>query len=216
MSLTVDILSQAWFYSCAVSISLLILFLVWRSDWHLIFSDPSRQHLLMGATVTICLLWIVRMEVVTGIHIHYLGLTGLTILLGWKFAILVSVLALFLLSLFGVESLWAAPLNLWVSIVLPITFSYLWLRSIWAWIHKQPFLFIFIGAFFNSAFAAALSMLVMANILVGMGFYSWVGVFEEVLAFSPMILLPEAIINGMFVSCLIVFKPEWVRLYHGP
>ena len=43
--------------------------------------------------------------------------------------------------------------------------------------------------------------------------YNWQVVFDNYLSILPLLLLPEALLNGMAITVLVVFKPEWMRTY---
>ncbi|OYW94828.1 MAG: hypothetical protein B7Z23_03060, partial [Pseudomonadales bacterium 32-61-5] len=88
--------------------------LVWacmRAPWVELFSDIRRQHLVCGAMLAIFLLWLVRRDFDSGLSVHFIGLTAVTLLLDWPLAILAAFAAQVGLTLIGHQQLTALGLN---------------------------------------------------------------------------------------------------------
>ncbi|WP_367278175.1 hypothetical protein [uncultured Photobacterium sp.] len=45
------------------------------------------------------------------------------------------------------------------------------------------------------------------------GLYLWGYIVDNYLALLPLLLFPEALLNGMAMTLLVVYKPEWVRTF---
>ena len=65
-------------------------------------AHPLYQHLCLGGAIVLVPLWTLRAGLHEGLEIHFLGLTSLTLLLGWRLALLAPCLTLLLLAYFGV------------------------------------------------------------------------------------------------------------------
>jgi uncharacterized membrane protein len=42
------------------------------------------------------------------------------------------------------------------------------------------------------------------------GAYSWIDLQQNLLPYFPLMFLPEAVINGWFMTLLVAFRPQWV------
>lgn len=174
---------------------------------------PERFHLLGGAAVTLALLWSVHASVDPGISLHVLATTAVVLLLGWRLAMIAAVLAELALIVLEVTTPWLAPAGWLLSAALPggVAAAIAWAARFY--LPRNPFIFIFVCAFFGSAIA------LLATWLTGAALLSWSGqplpsgAGESLVAFLPLVLFPEAFVNGAVVSMLIVYRPEWVRLY---
>lgn len=65
-------------------------------------AHPLYQHLCLGGAIVLVPLWTLRAGLHEGLEIHFLGLTSLTLLLGWRLALLAPCLTLLILAYFGV------------------------------------------------------------------------------------------------------------------
>src|SRR5690606_8989071 len=52
---------------------------LWRMPWLELFSDMRRQHLLFGTVLALFLLWLVRRDFDSGLSLHFLGMTAVTL-----------------------------------------------------------------------------------------------------------------------------------------
>jgi uncharacterized membrane protein len=78
---------------------------------------------------------------------------------------------------------------------------------------RNPFVFIFVCGFFGAGAAALATWLAAAGLLAVTGQPLPSGPGASLWAFLPLVLFPEAFINGALASMFIVYRPEWVRLY---
>ena len=71
----------------------LLLWAASRTRWIELFSDPRRQHLLVGTVLGLFALWLVRRDFDSGVSFPFLGLTPVTPLPDWPLAVLCRCLA---------------------------------------------------------------------------------------------------------------------------
>lgn len=174
---------------------------------------PERFHLLCGAAVGLALLWNVHASVDPGISLHVLAMPAVVLLLGWRLAMLSAALAEVSLIVLGVTTPWLAPAGWLLSAALPggVAAAIAWTARFY--LPRNPFIFIFVCAFFGGATALLATWLTGAALLSWSGQPSPSGEGASLVAFLPLVLFPEAFVNGAVVSMLIVYRPEWVRLY---
>ena len=66
----------------------LLIFSLRGSLLRTLHDHPLYQHLCLGGAIALVPLWTLRAGLHEGLEIHFLGLTSLTLLLGWRLALL--------------------------------------------------------------------------------------------------------------------------------
>ena len=196
-------------------LSLLICFFVSKK---LIFSqlvlDKKCQHLVFGSAACVFILWMFRTGIYDGLNVHFLWLSTLTLLLGFRWAIFSASIALLGVTIFGKESIDMLGVNFLLGILAPISLTY----GIYSLtFHKLPrhiFTYIFLCAFIPGALTIALKMLALSGYFYLDGLYSWHIIEDNYLMISTLMLFPEAMFNGMTITLLIIYKPEWVYTFY--
>ena len=187
---------------------------LWRSPWVELFTDSRRQHLLFGTVFALFLLWLVRRDFDTGVSYHFIGLTAVTLLLDWPLAIVGALVAQLGLVLLGRQDLAALGVNGSLLILLPVLVTETCAILVERAQPRNPFVYIFCSGFFAAALAALLCLLASLLLLWFDGRFvlpEWLGDF---VGYLWLIIFPEAFINGMVVSALVVFCPEWLETFN--
>ncbi len=176
--------------------------------------DKQRQHVLFGAAALTCFLWVFRAGIFAGLDVHFLCLTALTLTLGFRLAIFAGMAAL-LGATAGANESWAMfGINGLLGVVVPVGVSYL---VYWVSFHKMPrhlFVYIFICTFFPAALVIALKLALIGSYYALDNIYSWEIVVNNYIQLIPLIIFPEAFINGVVITLLVIYKPEWVYTFH--
>ena len=196
-------------------LSLLICFFVSKK---LIFSqlilDKKCQHLVFGSAACVFILWMFRTGIYDGLNVHFLWLSALTLLLGFRWAIFSATIALLGVTIFGKESIDMLGINFLLGVLAPISLTY----GIYSLtFHKLPrhiFTYIFLCAFIPGALTIVLKMLALSGYFYLDGIYSWHIIEDNYLMISTLMLFPEAMFNGMTITILIIYKPEWVYTFY--
>lgn len=206
-----EVLSPGLVSACWLLAGLLLL--VALSGLGALWNEPRRLHLVAGAALALALLWSVRADVDPGVGLHVLGITAVVLLLGWRLAMVAAALASLSLVVMGDTPSVTAPAGWLLSAAAPgaLAAAIAWLTRFH--LPRNPFVFIFGCAFFGSGLALVLTWLLSAALLSWSGQASPSGVDSSLLAFLPLVVFPEGFINGAVVSMLIVYRPDWVRLY---
>lgn len=211
MHFTADLLSPGLAWACVALASLLLLAAL--PGLRDLGGHPERLHLLFGAAVALALLWNVHARVDPGMALHVLGIPAAVLLLGWRLAMIAAALAEIALLALGITQQWLAPAGWLLSAALP---GALIVAIAWAaryYLPRNPFVFIFVCAFFGGAVAVLGAWLAGSALLTWSGQPPPSGAGASLIAFLPLVLFPEAFINGAVVAMLIVYRPHWVRLY---
>lgn len=172
------------------------------------------QHLLFGSAASVFVLWLFRAGIYTGLNVHFLWLTALTLVLGFRGALLSASLALLGITLVGKEDWAMLGINGLLGLCLPISLSYLFYNIAFHKLPRHFFIYVFVCAFLPGALMIALKMLAMGGYYWLEGIHDWTTIRENYLILIPLLLFPEAMLNGMTMTLLVMYKPSWVYTFY--
>lgn len=179
-----------------------------------LISDKKCQHLVFGSAACLFILWMFRTGIYDGLNVHFLWLSALPLLLGFRWAIFSASLALLGLTVFGKENIDMLGVNFLLGVLAPIALTY----GIYSLtFHKLPrhiFTYIFLCAFIPGALTIGLKMLALSGYFYFEGIYSWQVIEDNYLVLTTLMFFPEAMFNGMTITLLIIYKPEWVYTFY--
>ncbi|WP_324031924.1 energy-coupling factor ABC transporter permease [Aeromonas caviae] len=176
-------------------------------------AHPLYQHLCLGGAIVLVPLWTLRAGLHKGLEIHFLGLTSLTLLLGWRLALLAPCLTLLILAYFGVIPLTDIGWQALIGVALPVATSWLLFLGSWAWLPRHLFVYLFVAAFLGGALSISAKVIASALLMGVSGTYSWHTISADYLSIWPLLLFPEALLNGMTMTLLAVYRPHWVNTF---
>lgn len=191
-----------------------LLWAIWRTPWVELFSDQRRQHLLYGTVLALFLLWLVRRDFASGLSYHFIGMTVVTLLLGWPLAVLGGLVAQLGLLAVGRQDLQALGLNAVLLVLIPVLVSEQCAQLVERRQPRNLFVYIFFCGFFPAALAVLLSLLAGLCVLWLDGLYVMPPWLEDFVGYLWLIMFPEAFINGMLVTGLVVFYPDWLETFN--
>lgn len=192
----------------------LLLWAVWRAPWVELFSDQRRQHLLCGTVLALFLLWLVRRDFASGLSYHFIGMTVVTLLLDWPLAVLCGLAAQLGLLAMGRQDLAALGLNSILLVLIPVLVTELCAQLVERRQPRNLFVYIFGCGFFPAALAVLFSLLAGLGVLWLDGLYVMPPWLDDFAGYLWLIMFPEAFINGMLVSGLVVFYPDWLETFN--
>lgn len=188
---------------------------VFRSVNLAVLADNSRiQHVIFGATASLFVLWLFRTGIHDGLSVHFLWLTAMALTLGLRWAILGASIALLGVTIVGLESWSMLGVNGLLGVILPLCFSYLVFTLVFHKLPRHLFVYIFVCAFFPGAATIAFKMALFAGYYSFAEIYSWREVYDNYLILTPLMLFPEAMLNGMTITLLTIYKPQWLYTFH--
>lgn len=191
-----------------------VLLALFKAPWVELFSDTRRQHLLFGTVFCLCMLWLLRRDFPSGVAVHFIGMTAVTLLLHWPLAILAGLFAQLVLVLFGKPELAAVGINGLLLVLLPVLIAELAA----AWVERfKPdnlFVYIFCSCFFPAALTAVLCAICGFALLWFNGLYEFPPWLDDLFGMVLLVAFPEAFINGTLITSLVVFKPEWLETFN--
>ncbi|MEE1923589.1 energy-coupling factor ABC transporter permease [Pseudomonas sp. 148P] len=185
-----------------------------RAPWVELCTDSRRQHLFFGTVFALFALWLVRREFDTGVSFHFIGMTAVTLLLDWPLAVLGAFLAQIGLLALGRQDLAAVGVNGVLLIGLPVLVTECCAILVERAQPRNLFVYIFCSGFFAAALSALLCLLASLGVLWLDGLFAMPVWLEDFVGYLWLIIFPEAFINGMVVSALVVFCPEWLETFN--
>ncbi|MEZ0197505.1 energy-coupling factor ABC transporter permease [Pseudomonas qingdaonensis] len=192
----------------------LLLWAVWRAPWVELFTDRRRQHLLFGTIFALFALWLVRRDFDTGVSYHFIGMTAVTLLLDWPLAIVGGLVAQVGLVALGRQDLAAMGVNGLLLIGLPVLVTEGVAILVERAQPKNLFVYIFCSGFFAAALATLLCLLASLGWLWLDGIFVMPEWLSDFIGYLWLIIFPEAFINGMVISALVVFCPDWLETFN--
>jgi len=186
-----------------------LLLALWLAPWQGLLK-ARLTHVFFGATVVLLVLWQMETQVQPGLSYHLLGLTAVTLMFGWSFAVIAASLALLGIYLNTGNAWDGFALNALVSGVLPITLTQILLILIRWYLPKQFFVYVLVNGFLTAGLVGVAMGYMAAWLLVGAGAYTMAELSQTVLPFFPLMFLPEAMLNGWVMVILVAFRPHWV------
>lgn len=201
------------------TISLLIyisgfVYVVTKIDYVRIIKERKWQHIIFGSTVAVLFLWSFRVSIYDGLVMHFLWLTTLTLVLGFRWAIFVASVVLVIVTIIGNEPWSMLGVNGLLGVLMPILITY----GIFAFsFHRLPrhlFVYIFLCAFFPGAISIGAKMLAFSGYYFLDGIYTWDVIEYNYTYMTILMMFPEAFFNGFSITCLVIYKPDLVHTFH--
>ncbi|WLQ14080.1 energy-coupling factor ABC transporter permease [Hahella aquimaris] len=187
--------------------------LLWVRRCHaLLRQDNTLQHIFWGCALALGLFWRLRIDVDFGVSLHFLLLSALTLVLDWELTLLAGFIGLSLLALLGSTPWLLIPLNFLGVVFIPV------MVTKWAvdMERKSGGRLFFAYPLVNGFLGGGLS--IVGSVLFGMSI-CWLGGGEWsqdhslMLAYLPLIALPEGVINGMLATGMMVYFPSVLRTF---
>jgi len=192
----------------------ILVWAVWRASWIELFTDSRRQHVLFATVFALFLLWLVRRDFDTGVAYHFIGMTAVTLLLDWPLAMVGGFAAQLGLLVLGRQDLAALGVNGLLFIALPVVITEACAILVERAQPKSPFVYIFCSGFLAAALASLLCLLLALAVLWYDGIFEMPIFLEDFIGYLWLIIFPEAFINGMIISALVVFSPQWLETFN--
>lgn len=191
---------------------LVFLLAVWRAPLQRLWNNEF-THVFFAACVLMLLLWNTRVGVLPALNFHLLGLTTVTLMFGWAYAVF-AVIIVTAGSVIAQDGHWAAfGLNALIMGCLPVLVTEVLLRLAQRRLPHNFFIYIYINGFFAAGFSilAASGCGALLMVLVDAGHGDWLA--YQFFPFLPLIFFSEAIVNGMIMTMMVALRPRWVASF---
>lgn len=204
-------LSWAWFAAAFGTLVLLVALL--QAPWRAVLLVPERMHLIAGGSVACALLWLLNIRLSADLTVHLLGMTALTLALGWHFSVVAGAGALVLFYLVKDLDGASLPLSFLLSVVIPASLSALVARLLYRPRFRNPFFYILGAGFAGGGLVVLLLALIAWWMSMLLGLETWLKWAEEFWPILPLLMFSEGFINGMCVAALAIFYPSWMKTF---
>jgi uncharacterized membrane protein len=199
---------------CLVLYAGIYLYVLKHIDFKLMLEHKRIQHLVLGAGVVVFVLWLFRAGIYDGLSVHFLWLSALALTLGFRYAVFISGLVLLGITIIGKESWGMLGANGLFGVLVPIGLTYTVFTLSFHKIMRNMFVYVFVCAFFPAALGIAIKMGLIGGFYTLNGTYPWDVVVDNYEVLIPLMLFPEAMLNGMTMTLLVIYKPDWVYTFN--
>ncbi len=213
MNFPLDI-SSSWLWTANIIYFLFLLAALFFAQWqHL--KNPQDANVLFGASILLWMAWRMGggLNQDVGLEFHLLLATSITLMFGWAYAILCVSVAQLVLTLEGQAAGLSYGMNVLCNGIVPIWITYFAIRIMDRWLPPHFFIYIYAGAFFTGALAMFASRVLGMWVLWGAGVHSYQHLMQDYAPILPIMMFPEAFINGSIMTLLVVFRPQWVSSF---
>ena len=212
MDLPAHLFSPTLLWIANVLLLLVMLYAIWRAPLQRLWNNEF-THVYFAACVVLLLLWNTRVGVLPALNFHLLGITAVTLMFGWAFAVF-AVLIVTTASVYYLDGGWSTiGLNALVMGCLPVLVTEYLLRLSQRRLPHNFFVYVYINGFL----AAGLSLLVatlsaaLLILMVDPGSSAWLG--YQVMPYLPLVFFSESIVNGMIMTAMVALRPQWVASF---
>ena len=182
------------------------------APWRLLLAQSIRQHVFLGASFALFVIWTFAVGVRPGLGFHLLGVTVYTLMFGWALGVIGVSLVMTAVTVLSGD--WSAlALNALMIGVLPVSISYLIYALVHRYLPHHLFIYIFVCGFFNAMLATGAAVMGLVALLIVTETYSFDRISSDYLPFVPLFLFPEGLLNGMMITALIGVRPDWLKTY---
>lgn len=213
MDVPVEFLSQSliltgWMITAAVLVFVLI-----KMPWSRLREGDS-TNVLFGAIVFLVVMWGIKAGVSPQQNLHFLGMTALTLMFGWHYA-LIAALVLVSVATARYELGWAGiGFNFVTMGCIPVLVAHSLLTLSQRYLPHNFFIYIFLNTFFSAGLGFFLGGMTSYWLIDAADLLRDFPMVNEYPLFLLLLAFPEGGLNGMTVTAIVVYRPEWVATFH--
>jgi len=156
------------------------------------------------------LLWELGFPLSEQVFNHVLLLNSAVLMFGWRWALLGGLAVLLVRAGLGLAPWETLGVNAVSAVLVPVAVAHLVLRASERWLPPNFFIYVFIPGFFAAGVGALAGGTLLASLLALGGKASAMGIYGEV---WPLLIFPEALVNGLLITSLVAVRPQWVRSF---
>ncbi|SEQ77926.1 Uncharacterized membrane protein [Solimonas aquatica] len=181
-----------------------------RAPWRLLL-NAENFNIFLGASAAVLALWLVRAGLGPNLRLHLIGATALTLMFRPTFALLALSLIVGGFSVFD-HQLSAFLPNLLLMGVLPVAVSWASHRLAQRFLPPNFFVYVYLNAFASAALSM-LSVGLAGLICLALNGRSSHYLLSQYLPAFVLLAWSEALLTGMAMSLMVVWKPRWVSTF---
>lgn len=187
----------------------------WRADWHLL-AERGRVHVYGVSLVCILALWQMRAGIGAAPQVHLVGATYLTLMFGWRLALLGLAGVSAASAVVSGSGLAGACVDALLFGAVPASLSWLLGRATVRWLPRNPFVFILVDGFLGAALVLAASGAISAAVLYLGSTLAPERLLDDYLMVFLLLPYAEGFVTGAVLAWLSMFYPDQVRAYREP
>ncbi|WP_245699335.1 energy-coupling factor ABC transporter permease [Pseudoalteromonas byunsanensis] len=185
-----------------------------KQTYRALLARPARQTGVFASALCLALFWQIQAGILEHLNIHILGITAVTLIMGWRLASLCSLIASLLLLYFTDLSADQLAEFLLFSAFIPIFLSYGLYLLCYQFLPRHFFVYIFVCAFLCAGFVGAAKILISGGYFYLLGLYDLPTLLDNYMFYAVIMWFPEAMLNGMAITLLITYRPHWVKTFY--
>ncbi len=206
------IIPSALFWMADLGLVILVLAALWRAPFPRL-RCAGFIHVFSAACVVLLVLWNTRAGVLPALNFHLLGVTALTLMFGWAFAVF-GVLLVTAASILNQQGDWLSlGMNALVMGGVPILITESLLRVAQRRLPHNFFIYIYVNAFLAAGLSILGASVLGAALLWLADSASGDWLSYQYLPFLPLVFFSEAVVNGMIMTALVAIRPGWVASF---
>ena len=183
---------------------------LYRSPWRALLHAPQRLNLIAASVAFLAMLWLFSSSSLPGLSLHFLGLTVVTLLIGWPLALVSGGMTLLLLSLAGQVGLSGLGWDMLGMVAPPVLVTALINAGAQRLLPANFFIYLFVNSFLSAILGVMAAALASAGLMLMFGVYTWEVLASSYFPLLPIQWVPEAMINTMMILGLTLLRPDWV------
>jgi len=208
-----DVLNTGWRIASWLLASLVLVAAASRAPWQAWHSRPRNQHVFLGSLTAVAIVWSMQAGITAGLAMHFLLVTTLTLMHGWRLTVLGVAVILLGLAATGRGALMTMAVNLLCIGFVPAVVTAGIHRLVEARLPNNYFVYFFVTVFAGSAIAFNAAGFARLGVLVTAGAPIEGHIGPEYVIWLPMMSFAEAFLNGMLMAILVVYRPDWVQSF---
>lgn len=188
-------------------------FAIHGAPWRSWLADGERQWVWLSSMAVLLVIWAMKAGITPGLSVRFLLVTALTLMHGWRLAVVAGALVLAVLSAVGAAEWSSFGANLLCTAVIPALFT----ARLHEFVHDRLphnfFIYVFVTTFLGAAVAFNVAGLARVALVALSGTLATAHVGAEYFAILPFMSFGEAVVNGTVVAMAVVYRPAWVMSF---
>lgn len=210
MNLSPELLPHGWTVLLSIAYALSLALAAWQAPWEELLLDPPRQHRLGLVALGLMLLWWMRAGITAGLGVHFLGMTAATLIVGWPLALLAGLVPVLGAAAVGLEPWSMVGVSGALTAALPVFVTAAIHRLLGRFLPENPFVDLLGAAFLGGVIAALVARGATVALLIASDARATDLVLDQGWVIVVLTALPEGVVNGMIVSLLFAWNPDWL------
>ena len=191
----------------------LLFYTIKTINWAAFSHHAGVQHFFLGSLLVVSGFWFMRAGVRPGLDFHIIAATALTLLMGWRLALLNMAIVLVVMVFLGVIEPEAWAVSFLLGAAIPVFAAYQFFLNVYRRMPHNPFIYILVAGFLNAGFTQVVYACSVSGWYWFEGIYTLEQIWRDYLRMLPLMMFPEGITNGMFIAGMVSFHPRWLSTF---